>query len=150
MKKTSYSQFYNYAKGMYQESKDVWEDMKQLVSDRSMIETQFVSECDIVSILLDAVFQLEPNPVKIRVYIEDFSPMNYYKWVEGGIQYIGKPHPDYDYNYAVLSKSLSILRQSKVFDTDDDGNRTPLIDIDKPNDSIMELSKFGKEQFNAD
>jgi len=145
--KTSYSQFYNYAKGMYKPSISVWVDLTQLVCDRSMLYPEHVTPSIIGEVLMDAVFEALPDTRDIRRFMSNISPNSYYKWVHGDLCYIYNAHPDYDYDFAVISACLSTLRNAEICTVDGDVKHW-LIELDDPTTEVLELSNFGEEFVN--
>jgi hypothetical protein len=146
--KTSYGQFYNYAKDMYKKSDNVMDDLKELISNRSLLYVEHISDGDVIGVLIDAVFEVVKEPQFIRRFMENLSPSSYYKYVKcNGMEHYCRPHPDYDYTTAVIGATMSVLRNTALYRMNKrNGEYEVIIDCDKPDANILELSDFGKKQ----
>lgn len=137
--KNGYSQFINYAKGMYVQDVDIIDDLKQLVCDRSMLYPENVTVNDIISVLLGCVSEYMVNSRDFTQFMDKISPHNYFMFTDQA-HYIYQDHPNYDFHNAVIQTCLSKLRNLKIYDKSPVGDSIPLIDFDEPNDDILPLN----------
>ena len=135
----NYSQFINYAKGMYIQDVDNIDDLKTLVGEYSLIYPEHVAVNDVINHLMDAVSEYMKTPRDFTKFITKISPDNYFLYTDD-VQYVYRDHPDYDFYRAVIETCLSTLRCLKIKEQGENGELCTLIELDKPNDDILPLN----------
>jgi hypothetical protein len=133
------SQFVNYVHGKFESTGDLWQDLKLLQAERCFISVECVGLDDIRTIMVGIVKMMGgfDHQSSIDDFMEDISPKKYYRWAWDGLQYMNAPHPDYDYDKAVIHKCMSIIRLTKVRERGKDGMWYWLFDIEAPNYEIL-------------
>ena len=135
----SNSQIINYAKGHYVES-DTFYDLAIIIAEYYIMDVECVTLSDIASILKTSCYEfgLVSNTRQFETFIDKISPSNYYYWV-GGIKYMNRPHPDYDFHKSVIYTCLSFLRQIKVRKKQLDGSYTWIVEIEDADPTLIPL-----------
>lgn len=119
MKKVDHlSQIVLYAKGWFKKG-DMFEDLRILISEAYDLYIEHISDEDVRQCLYDTCIALGvfDNEHNLREFVTEISPQSFYKYAkEWSIKHMGKQHPDYDFNRAVICKCLSYLSLLKVND----------------------------------
>lgn len=128
--KNQHSHFYLYAKGWYKKT-DIVEDYRKLVANYSGIDTEYVSDGNIISILLNIVYPLiGKNEHNFKDFIWSLSPdLRHWSTLY---------HPgdeEYSFIKALILTCNSIFSTTKV--KDDVG--TILLELDAPDESVLPL-----------
>lgn len=114
-----FSQICLYAKGWFKRGDKV-EDLKVLMGDAYALYPEHISLRDVSSMLIDAVtaMGLMDEPRLVREFISEISPEFYYRWADDAdrTKYMGRKHPEYDYDLAIIGKCLSMLSLLQVKD----------------------------------
>lgn len=135
MKKAGdYSQVILYAKGWF-EKNDLFDDLKTLVAEAFLLPKDGISDCELRNSILTIAdeFGCMDKGHKFNEFMDNISPENFYRYTENwSISQMGVPHPDYDYNVAVIRSCLSAMSRIKVIEK---GRRVVL--LRKPDFSIL-------------
>ena len=134
----SRSSIINYAKGWYERNETIY-DLAILMTDIYLLNVVHIKKGDIRTNMIQLCFDVGifDNDRKFFDFMTDISPENYFKNIEGPRDkegwYFYTPHPDYDFDRAVIMKCLRMLAMLAV--KDKDGNL--LIDYEEPNYNIL-------------
>ena len=133
------SHVYLYAKGWYERT-DLIEDMKVIFGKRNLIDPEYITEEDLVRILLAITWphiKDSGNPAaSFKEFVMDLDEKSYWR-----ISY----DKDWTFNKAVIKKCLSVLSMVKVYDIELSRDILPL---DDPDPSILPLAE--REPFCAE
>lgn len=138
IKADHFSQICLYAKGWFARG-DKIEDLKILMGEAFALYPKDISMRDISTTMVDVVqtMGLFDNPRLLREFISEISPEYYYRWTDtDSSYYMHRPHPDYDYDRAIIGKTLSMLSCMKVKDCKS-GERIVL--FKKPNFELLPM-----------
>jgi hypothetical protein len=121
------SHVYLYAKNWYKSSSDIFDDLKKIYSIRNGIEKQYMSKRCVLENLLHLVTKFViANERMFQEFISDIDPKNVWR-----VNYA--PKDEYDFEYAVAHKCLSVLALTKVEDIEGG--------LDEPDPKILPLKK---------
>lgn len=143
MKKAGdFSQVILYAKGWFKKT-DVLEDLKPLVAEAYLLPVEDMNASSIRDAMLHIATEFELiNPDNFNRFMDDISPENFYRYtVNWSISHMCSPHPDYDYNTAVIRTVLSRLAQLKCMN----GNER-LILFKRPNFELLPRNENSKTE----
>lgn len=117
---TSDSQFICFAKGHFEKGEDWFGDLCKIHAEVYMVPEESVTMCDLRNVLMHLAHKMGcfDKSWKFSEFLDDISPYNYYRWV-GGLEHMGRLHPLYDYDKAVVHKCLSMIALTSVYDDDD-------------------------------
>jgi len=109
--------------------------LKILIGEAYDFYPEDVSIEDIRRVMIDIVkeYIIDDNPNRLFEFMNEISPECFYKWADPrDLSYIEKPHPNYDFNRAVIIKCISMLNCLRVLDG---SNR--LISFNRPNFNLL-------------
>lgn len=109
---------YLYAKGFYEKS-DLYQDLKTIIGYRSCIEPEYISQTDIVLVLIDIVqYHLQQGNFKGNFldFINGISPHSSWKFSDSNNSKFDKPNESikYDFYDQLIKKCLSNLRLTNI------------------------------------
>jgi hypothetical protein len=121
------SHVYLYAKNWYKCNEDIFVDLKKIYAIRNGMDVEYISNRNIVSCLLALVTpHIMRSSRMFMEFISDIDPKNVWR-----VNY--EPKKEYDFEYAVAHKCLSVLALTKVEDIQDG--------LDEPDPKILPLRK---------
>jgi len=113
-----YAQFILYAKGHYEQFRvdgTVWGDLRRIQANYCGIDEQFISNGDIVLLIVNAV-EHTIQPIRLLEFLSEIDPKNVWKTWPNRVTNI--VDIEYDFRTAVVGKCLSLLRFITVLDKD--------------------------------
>lgn len=128
-----YRHVYLYAKGYYEQG-NIWDDLRAIISERSGIPSQYVSEEDIVVVLSEIAWPLM-NFDGFLSFINDIRPENtwYIGYTHKDTIIMGDDAPRREYNTleAIVRKLLKIIRWAKVLN----------INLGSPDETLLPIGE---------
>lgn len=128
-----------YAKGHYEKNSTMY-DLAILISESYLLPIEVMRLSDIRQLMLNLCHDIGMFN-ESRTFFEFMSgitPERYYENLEGppSLEYIFKPHPDYNFDKAVIGKCLRMLSVLKVMSGDE-----VLIDLEPVDYRVLRAPK---------
>jgi|AntAceMinimDraft_18_1070375.scaffolds.fasta_scaffold161098_2 hypothetical protein len=134
--KNADSHIFLYAKHHYKAT-DTIEDLKKIISVRSMIPVEYINKENILSVLSTIAYPYINKEWGFQNFMEDILPQN--AWKTGGSI---EREKNQDFELNIIRKLLSVI--SLITVNGENGNI--LIELDEPDSSILPLrDKFNSE-----
>lgn len=136
------SQFMYWAYGAFEKGDDI-EQLKILLCDYCMLDLKFANTIDIREMMVMTVTDMGifKNEGKLQEFIREIGPEHYYKWVPSTLSQMWFPHPEYDYNKAVIYKCRSLIRLEAIRDILKDGEIVDRFEMNEPNFNLIPQRK---------
>ena len=115
---------------MFKEDGTIWGDLKKIHAHYYAVDDKYITNRDITYCLLSVTMKIV-DPIDWITFLSDIDPENCWRVM------FQKDVNAYDFNEAIVSKCLSLLRFISVYDKD--GNA--IANLGKPDPSILKPSK---------